>query len=362
MRIQELGKNDAQEYIDFSKLVYKDNAHCRDASSMTLKQILSGRAKICESAMIKPVMVKEEINGKEYPVAACIFCIVDRMDDVLQITFFEALEHKQEAVDMMLEYAKDYAHIHNMREIIIGLNIHVNYGLGLLSSHFDVNQSLGSSYNPPYYIDYFTKNDIEQINLVSYLRDMTDFEFPIAERLSNRMTKGFTVREADFKNLEKEAEIYTYINNEAFKDHKFYYRRRVGEDLELFREYKLLLKPENLLFLECENKPVGFMLWYPDFNQLVHSGHSIGVSTVLKSHLHLGHIDKFKISEIGILPEYQKTGGIFALFQRCYNLTKGKYKYCESGWILEENRLSWSLGEKWRGEKYKNYKAFVIKL
>lgn len=362
MRIQELEKNDAREYIDFSKSVYKDNIHCRDVSSTTLKQILSGRAKICESAMIKPLLVKDMIDGKECTVAACILCVVDRMDHVLQITFFEALEHQQKAVDMLLEYAKDYAHIHNMYEIIIGLNIHVNYGLGLLSSHFDSDQSLGSSYNPSYYIDYFTDSSIEEINLVSYLRDMTDFEFPVTEKLADRMTRGFTVREADFKNLEKEAEIYTYLNNEAFKDHKFYYRRRTGEDLELFKEFKMLLKPHNLLFLEYDNKPVGFMLWYPDFNQLVGPGHCIGFSTVLKTYFHRGDIDRFKISEIGILPAYQKTGGIFALFQHCYNLTKGRFKYCESGWIIDNNRLSWSLAERWRGEKYKNYKAFVIKV
>lgn len=362
MRIQELEKNDAREYIEFSRSVYKDNTHCRDAASITLKQILSGRAKICESALIKPLLVKDEIDGRERTVAACILCVVDRMDDVLQITFFEALEHQKKAVDMLLQYAKDYAHIHNMHEIIIGLNIHVNYGLGLLSSHFDYDQSLGSSYNPPYYMDYFADSEIEQINLVSYLRDMTDFEFPITEKLAARMTKGFSVREVDFKNLEKEAEIYTYLNNEAFKDHKFYYRRRVGEDLELFKEYKMLLKPENLLFLEYDNKPAGFMLWYPDYNQIVSPGRCIGFSTLLKSHLHIGNIDRFKISEIGILPSYQKTGGIFALFQHCYNLTKGRFKYCESGWIMDKNRFSWSLAEKWRGEKYKSYKAFVIKL
>lgn len=58
--------------------------------------------------------------------------------------------------------------------------------------------------------------------------------------------------------MEEEAKVYTRINNDAFRDHLFYYERVEEEDLELFKDFKLLLK-ENLLFVEKDGVEVGFM-------------------------------------------------------------------------------------------------------
>jgi hypothetical protein len=355
LEIVKVHNGNIDQFIKFSKSIYKGNPHYRDTMSRTAINILKGKAQICKGNFIEGVMVQDE--GRV--VAACVFSVIDRMNDVMQMAYLET-ENNDEAIDTLIAYGKTLAGKQRITKLLAGLNIHVNYGLGFLASHFDTDQSLGSAYNPAYYIELLRARSTEEITLISYLTSMDKFEFHLEERLIDRILKEYTVRKADFGNLEKEAKIYTDINNRAFKSHRFYYERKAEEDLELFREFKLLLKAENLLFLEHDNEPIGFMLWYPDFNQLLSEGESIGLKTLIKSKIFPNLINKFKIVEIGVIPEYQKTGAVFSLFNACNLLTRGKYDFCETGWVLEDNLSSTGLGVRWAQGEYKQYKVFMI--
>ena len=356
MEIKVADKGLINDYIKFCNEVYKNNQYYRDGMSASLKSILKGSAEICKSSIIRPIMVLD--SGKI--VAVCTFAIVDRMKDILQLAYFEALDNQERALDKIIEYGKKLAKNHGINRILVGLNFHVNYGLGLLADNYDSIQSFGSSYNHPYYIDYFKRYSSEEINLVSYLADMNSFEFNIKDKLMNRIMDKYLVRKANFKDIKGEAEIYTNLNNRAFKNHRFYYERRINEDLELFNDFKLFLKEENLLFVEYEGKAIGFMLWYPDFNELIEPGEKLGLKTLIKSKILHNRIKKFKIVELGVIPEFHKKGASIALFNYCKQLIKDRYKLCESGWILEDNFDSRGFGVKWANKEYKHYKVFLI--
>lgn len=355
MEIVKVDSNNIKAFIEFSKSIYNGNPYYRDTMSRTLYALLKGKAKICKGSFIEGVIVKKDNKI----LTVCLFCIVDRMDDVLQMAYFESLED-EEALAELIFYGKEIAKRNSIKKILVGLNLHVNYGLGLLDSHFDEIQSLGSSYNPEYYIKMFEKIATEEISLISYLVNMKSFNLNIDKRIENKILKEYSARKANFRKLEEEASLYTEVNNKAFMCHDFYYERRISEDLELFREFKLLLKEENLLFLEREGKTIGFMLWYPDFNQLLNQGESLGLKMIIKNKFLNSKINKFKIVEIGVIPEYQNTGAVFALFHECFRLTRNRYEFCESGWILEKNMSSKGFGIRWADKEYKRYKAFLI--
>lgn len=355
MEIVKVHSGNIEKFIRFSKSIYTGNPYYRDTMSRTVINILKGKAQICNGNFIEGIMVQD--GGKI--VAVCVFSIIDRMKDVMQMAYLET-ENDNKAIEELIAYGKKLARKNGISKLLAGLNIHVNYGLGFLASHFDTNQSLGSSYNPEYYIELLRPRSTEEITLISYLTSMDKFDFHLEDRLVERILREYTVRKADFWHLEKEAKIYTDINNKAFKNHRFYYERKVEEDLELFKEFKILLKAENLLFLEHDHEPIGFMLWYPDFNQLLAEGESIGLKTLIKNKFYPKLINTFKIVEIGIIPEYQKTGAVFSLFHACDLLTRGKYDFCESGWVLEDNTSSTGLGVRWAQAEYKQYKVFMI--
>ncbi|AOT70761.1 GNAT family N-acetyltransferase [Geosporobacter ferrireducens] len=356
MEIRVVDQASVSAYISFCKSIYRRNIYYRDSMSRVLTSILKGKAEICKNSRIVPIMVLEE--GRI--AAVCTFAIVDRMKDTLQLTYFEALPHQDKAVEQMITYGKALAKAHGIKEILIGLNFHVNYGLGLLADQYEQVQGFGSAYNPSYYIDYFQRLGGEEFNLVSYVARMKGFDFGIKDRMINKINKKYQVRKASFKEIKREAGIYTELNNQAFQNHKFYYERRTEEDLELFQEFKLLLREENLLFLEHNGKPIGFMLWYPDYHELMGPGESLGIKTLIKHKLCAHKIRKFKIVELGILPEYQKNGAVFALFHKCREFVGDRYDYCESGWILEHNRASRGLGYRWADKEYKHFKVFRI--
>ncbi|MDW7674379.1 MAG: hypothetical protein SCK28_07590 [Bacillota bacterium] len=358
MEIKVVDKTSIESYLALCKEVYKNNSYYRDNMSTVLKNILTGKLQICTSSLIKPILVVDS----ERIVAACTFAVVDRMKDTLQIAFFEALENQEKAVAKIMDYGRSLAEEHGINKILIGLNFHVNYGLGLLADQYETLQSFGTAYNPPYYIDYFKGYANEEVNLVNYVGKIDKFDLCLDDRLINKLMTKYSVRKANFRNIKKEVEIYTYLNNRAFSQHKFYYERRLEEDLQLFNEFKLLLREENLLILEHEGNPIGFMLWYPDFNELLKPGEAIGLKTIIKSKFLAHKIKKFKIVEIGVLPEFQKKGAVLALFHKCRAIIQDRYEICESGWIMETNLDSRGFGFRWADIEYKHFKVFLVDL
>lgn len=358
MHLRILTQDEIGLYSMFVKNLNRMDPLRRDILSPTIEAILKGKSAFSKSVFLQPVLVEEE--GQV--VAACIFALVDRMPDQLQMACFEALSDQEAAVEALIAHGKALAKQKGAKNLLVGLNFHVNYGLGLLVDGFEEIPVFGSAYNPESTPNYFKKHISEEVSLVTYQKNMTNFEIPISERLRKRIHSSYHVVPADFKHLEQTAKIYTSINNAAFGQHRFYYERRIEEDIELFREFKAFIKPENLLFLYSGEVPVGFMLWYPDFNQLIKPGEIIGIKTWVRWKLWPENIDTFKIVEIGILPEHQNRGGILRLFEACQDLVRNRYKWCEAGWILSDNIASRGFGERWADREHHHFKVFLIEV
>lgn len=355
LQIVEVRGSDKRKYLNFYKKIQRHNKLGKDSLSILLKNLLYKKATILQSTEFASYIIYRDKK------IAMIFslALANEMKDTMQIAFFESREYDEEAFDLLMRKAVEEAKVKNAIKISGGLNLHVNYGLGFLASHFDKEQSFGLPYNKAFYLKYFEKYKFNPINMVSYLNPMTNFELPIKEEIIRRITKRYNVRPVNYKNFASDIKIYTELNNKAFKEHLFYYERDYREDLEFFSDFKHLLKPENLLIVEKNGKAVGFMLWYPDYNQIMGRCESVGLMTVVKNKIFGSKINKFKIVEMGIIPQEQKRGAVLALFIALYKLTKNKYEVCESSWILEENSSSKSFGEKWAREAYKQYRAFI---
>ena len=151
---------------------------------------------------------------------------------------------------------------------------------------------------------------------------------------------GLSIRTMDKGNIKKESAIYTRLNNQCFVKHPYWADRDDREDLELFYPFRFLLKSEHLIFAEFEGKPVGFFLWYPDFNQLVRSHRDLNIKDVIRVNLK-APIDAFRFTEIGILPEFQRSPVAMAMLVKANPyLRKAGFKFCEGGFIFEQNRAS----------------------
>ena len=347
-----------RKYMVFYSSQYRNKPLKRDSMSGLLEGILFESSQLSKAVKAHPLMV---MDGEEIIIAA-VLAHVDRMPDYLQIAFFESPELDFEAFDLLMDQANLLSKEYGCDKICASLNIHVNYGLGYLLDGYHRPQSFGMAHNPPHIHRYFEEHGFDRIEMATYMKDMDSLEPLVPARMKRRLKERYKVRPVDFSRLREEAATYTRINNDAFRDHLFYYRRIPEEDLELFRDFRFLLKPENLLFVQRDGVDVGFMLWYPDFHQIMDTKSGIGLRTVLKARLQSKKIDTFKIVEIGVVQEEQGKGAILALFNHCQELTEGRFKNFESGWVLKDNPRSKALGDKWSDGISKTFAAYVKEL
>jgi len=179
-----------------------------------------------------------------------------------------------------------------------------------------------------------------------------------------RSVEGLNVRFMEKPKIKRESAIYTLLNNQAFAKHPFWSDRQNEEDLELFYPFRFLLDNENLIIAEVNERPVGFFLWYPDFNQLVSGSRDLNLWDFLRYRTGK-RPDTFRFTEIGIIPEYQRSAVAYALISKSLPvLLKHGYQYCEGGFIFEENKASMAfvkrILKRCYGHETEPYRHFAI--
>ncbi len=173
------------------------------------------------------------------------------------------------------------------------------------------------------------------------------------------MNKNYTFKFFDKKQFEYYANIYTDLNNKSFVNHRYYYKRNYKEDIEMLKELFLFMKEESLIFAFEGDVPVGFVMWYPDFNRLVKKGDYFGAKHFFKNIFFNKKIKTVKVMEYGILDEYRKVGLPIGLLNKIFEHIKDKhYRDLETSWILEENIDSNSVCQAICDDLYKRYVVY----
>lgn len=347
------------EYKKITAQVYAENPYFRDSLSSVLTIVTNPKGAFGSRTQQQAVVVKDD---KGVPLAAALLLRAEGLPDQVQLSFFEALPNAQEAVQVLVDKASSISRQWGAKSLLVSMNGHVNYGLGFLADSFDELPCFGSSYTPPYYIDYFRSLGFAEQRLVSYRYPMDSFVKQQEDRILERTKKRFRFRTADFSRLREELAVYTQLNNQCFSDHPAYFHRHNDEDYELFRPFRWFLQKENLLIAEHGGIPVGFLLWYPDFNELIGPGQELGIQALLKYKLLRRPIKRFKIVEIGVIPKFQGSSVILGLFHACYELTRDRFQECESGWIFSENFKSNNICRRWNPEAGPTYSVFTLAL
>ena len=340
-----------KQFNRFARHVYRDEPGFIDNKSSLVTLLCSPKTEFYKHSKQQMICVKD---GNETLCQSVLF--KHHQASELSIGFFDAKPNAHEGVRLMLEYAEALALSWNADRIVVGLEGHCNNAVGFpLNPHPPV--SFGESYGKQYYHDYF--KDFEKINLVSFKKEISAITGKLREdiRIIENRTKGVTLEPADFsrERFAKSIACYTDLNNLIFKDHRYYYQRSYAEDFELFASMKPLLNPNNLIFAKKDGEYIGFVLWYPDFNQLVPSGGTAGILTYIRYRLFRQIPNRGKLVEIGLLPQYKRTGAVALLFLSALQAAGQKCTTMITSWILEENIPSELATQRYADEPYKEY-------
>jgi ribosomal protein S18 acetylase RimI-like enzyme len=325
--------SDFQKFYSFGSMLYKDNPHYRDTEHDVLKMLVERKSVFFRHARIQAMLVTDDAGG-----ILGRFCMVvdEHCPDVVQVAFFEALPGISNLAEGIAAQCKKS--FPQCSKLIVGLNAHLNYGAGFLCSRFDEAPVFGLPYSMDYYPEYFKAFELKKMFSFRYPAEPF-FEY-YNSRKRHKDSDKVKVRTMRKKRLKEDIAIYTYLNNASFQKHIYWSDRTEEEDYEIFKPFKPMLDEENLLIAEVDGKPAGFLLWYPDFNQLVKGSGHIGIFEWLRFRVR-NHIDTFRFTEFGVHAEYRNSMIVDEMIRKLSEIIeKTPYRTLEGGFIFEENKAS----------------------
>lgn len=349
-------KNDKKKFLKFRKEIFKLYPHYVDNDYFVLKELFFGKSSFTDGKDIIPINIE---NKRGEVVCQGIIIFTDKLKEYISLSYFMSKDKQEKAVKLLVSKANEIGKKYKCKKIVIGLNGHVNYGLGFLDSHFDSKNSFSGACNPSYYNDYFRNMRCREIYLNTYKLNNIDNRLNRYKAVLNKLEANYEFRYFDKSKFNEYAKYYTDLNNSSFIGHRYYYKRRYEEDIEMLKELFLFMKEDSLIFAFKDNKPVAFVMWYPDFNKLVKPGEAFGTVHFFRNLFKNKKIGTAKVMEYGVLSEYRKVGLPLGLLHQIFKVM-GRYKIkdAETSWILEENRDSNSVCEAVCDSLYKRYVVY----
>lgn len=337
------GKKEKKSYLKFVRSLYRGDANYVCTAEFTLEYVLFCKTNFIKSGEVLPIAVKE---GNRLIAAAV--CFYDKKSPYLAMGYFEAEQGRADAVELLVQKAKDYAEKYCCKSVAIGLNAHLSYGVGILKEGFSSKCSFDSLYNKPYYSEFF--KGMKEYALSSYRCAFDDIK---QQRLSSR--GDVTLRFADMSAFSFECENMRLICDKTVGNTFLYTPTDRGHFFELIKDLKPFLKSENLIFAEKDGQILGFVFWHPDFNQMLKGGKTYSAMGIGGAYLfNRKRIDTAVINAIGSL----NSAVTLALLSKVKELIKGRYDYIETTFIWDANTKSRMIAEKFFGKPNKRYGVY----
>jgi len=259
--------------------------------------------------------------------------------------FFECI-NDAESANTLFDTARNWLKARGAVAMDGSVNFGENFSYwGVLVEGF-MKQGYGMPYNKPYYQklfeDYGFKDYFQQF---SYHIDLTK-RWPerivkFSEYLASR--PGYTFSHFEKKNAQKYIHDLVEVVNLTWSDYLEDFTPFTEKDLDgIFESAKSILVEEFIWFAYKDGKPVGVVVAFPDVNQVL---------AYFKGRLNFWNSLKFlwlkngrtitrnRVLMAGVIPEYQNSGVIAALFLQFALATKNKswYSEIELSWVGDYN-------------------------
>lgn len=319
-----------KEFKNFRKKIYNKDPYYVSTIEFTCDMLLNQTTQFALACDIRPIMIID----KEILCEALL--IKTPSDDFVQIAFFEALENVDEAVDLLILEAKKYALEKRVSKIIIGLNGHLSYGVGLSVDIKNPN-TFDSTYTKLYYNNYFSK--YQKYELVSFVADIKE----IINVLPNR-ENNIKIRKINFKEFPLEMEKFRMLCDKTIGKTFLYSKTNSKHFEELIKDMLFFLNEENILFAYKDDLLVGFVFWHPDYNEILRKGQPNSLFNIAFRYItRKNKIKRVKLNSIGVIDEYQGIATISLLNEVAKYISD--YDILETNFVWCNNQKSMSLNK-----------------
>jgi hypothetical protein len=354
---------------DFVKLVWKINSH----DPNWVPPLLMDRYKLLNketNPFFKHAEADYFLAYKNGTLVGRIAAITNQnhndfhKDNIGFFGFLDAIQDKEVFI-ALLEKAKEWLRQKGKDKIIGPMNPSTNDEIGILIDGFDSPPYFMMTHNPIYYKDIMEELNYEKIKDV-YAYYITSDSIIISDKLHQvadgvKKKIGVKIRQVQLKNFNEELERIRYIYNNAWAKNWGFIPMTPEEFDFIANDFRKIIDPDLVLLAEIENKPVGFSLTLPNYNEVfakIPNGRLFPTGWY-KFLTNKNKITSVRIITLGVIQELQTSGigGIFYLetFER--GVKKG-YNKGEMSWILEDNDLMIRAANLLGGKPYKTYRIY----
>ncbi len=215
------------------------------------------------------------VDGEGKPVGRTIAYIDHTFNSFYhtKIGFFGAFEcaDNAAAARMLIEAAENWLRERGM-DVIRGPIHPVAENWGFVWAGYDTPPVYMSPWNPEYYHAYFTGSGYGKAkDLLVYEADI-EKGYALPERFHDFVGRfldrypGITIRPLDMRHIKEDARAIWEISNTALADNWGYVPLELPVMEDMLKKLKMIVDPNAVWVVECEGKPVGYCLGFPDIN------------------------------------------------------------------------------------------------
>jgi GNAT superfamily N-acetyltransferase len=339
---------DRSDFISFIRTVYRGNTAYKDSLIPIVRTFLNKSDSFTRSIEILPIAIREDNRT----TAQCMFIVASGLP-VLQVGFFDALPNRRSDVDLLVLEARRECQKRGLERVVIGLNGHVAYGVGLLIDAFDAPISFDSLYSASYYPDYFRELTKQTL---------TVFRFEMAGlRFCTDAEANVSYRTLDMKCFRDDMLLFGELCNRSLRSTSLYFERDPVSLYELMSGLRPFLKPEHLIFAYLNETPIGFVFWHPDYNEVLPGGRALSLPEIAARLFVQGHcIKTMKLNAIGVLPQYQRQKHATGLLREVFHYARSRFTHIESNFVWDSNTASLGLNRIMGGKPYRHYAVYFV--
>ncbi|NOT07001.1 MAG: hypothetical protein HOP28_02235 [Gemmatimonadales bacterium] len=286
-------------------------------------------------------------------VVGRIAAIVNRLhnefhgDRVGFFGFFECERH-QETANALFAAAAAWLKARGADTLRGPCSFSTNDESGLLVDGFETPPVMLMPHNPPYYVELVEgAGFLKAKDLLVYQQGLGGGQsLPVPDRLARAADivvkkNGLTLRPLNMKDFKAEVERIKVLYNRMWEKNWGFVPMTDREIDHLASQFKPVVIPDLVPFVEKDGEVIGFALALPDLNTILHTNRSgrlfpaiLKILWALKTQ----QVHRCRIALLGVLPEYRGRGIDAVMYHWIW--TRGAHRrigWGEAGWILEDN-------------------------
>ncbi len=228
-------------------------------------------------------------------------------------------------------------------------------------------------YNLPYYEKLVLASDFKPVmDTYSFHLSRQQVEENGLDQRLERITKAImkrnhvTVRPIDRHNLHQEFELFKELYNVAWEKNWSFVPMTPKELDAMVKSLGQFFDADLAFFGYVDDKPAGFIMAIPDFNQVLKRVYpKPGTPEIVSLVKALWHwkinpvIDWARVPLMGVKEEYRNKGVDAVLYYHVLEaMLNGRYQHSDSGWILAINQNMVSIAKNFGSQIYKTYRYY----